>query len=504
MNIPYTVGKYLTERLAQLDLGHLFSIAGDYTIEWINDYVEPSSIEVIEEVNELNAGYAADGYARLKGIGAMCFTYSAGTLSAVNAVAGAYEEKVPVVVINGAPNIKQRLTFEQTGFRSHHMINGETDLNIYKNITVAAIKIDKPDTAPMLIDYALTQCITEKRPIYIELLDDMVNETCTAPAGKLKPTRVISDTTNLHTSIDKIKEKLESAACPIIWIGGEVDRFGLHNQVEKLIKQLNIPYVTELLCKAVLSENDPQFHGVFDGKASSAETQKLVAQSDFILALGVWLSDINSLGEGIDYDKTALIALNTVRYGTYFMPQVALEHFINNLLEQTITCKTQNTPYKQNPAPEKELNAEISYQGFYDFIQNQEYINKDIIVGSDASLNYFGSLLLKVDAPRAYISQPSYSSIGYIGPAATGMSLAKRDEQRVVVFTGDGGFQMSAQCLSTQTRFGLNPIIFIIDNGIYGVEQWLYDAEVFSSDRAFFNSCVLHRWQYSKLASTLR
>src|SRR5919205_3046045 len=103
----YTVGNYLVERLEQLGLGHLFSIAGDYTIEWVNEYVEPSKIEVIEEVNELNAGYAADGYARLKGIGALCFTYSAGALCAVNAIAGAYVEKVPVVLINGAPSIQK-------------------------------------------------------------------------------------------------------------------------------------------------------------------------------------------------------------------------------------------------------------------------------------------------------------------------------------------------------------------------------------------------------------
>ncbi|WP_280707817.1 MULTISPECIES: thiamine pyrophosphate-dependent enzyme [Kitasatospora] len=80
-------------------------------------------------------------------------------------------------------------------------------------------------------------------------------------------------------------------------------------------------------------------------------------------------------------------------------------------------------------------------------------------------MNYFGSLLLDVPAPGGFIVQSSYSSIGYIAAAATGVCLAKRDDQRVMVFSGDGGFQMTAQCLSTQTRFGLNPIIFVIGNG---------------------------------------
>src|SRR3954464_11296766 len=124
MSGQYTVGQYLVDRLHQLGLGHLFSIAGDYSIEWVNSYVAPSPIQVIEEVNELNAGYAADGYARLRGIGALCVTYSAGALSAVNAIAGAYTERVPIVLINGAPSIKRTLTYEQTGFSSHHFISG--------------------------------------------------------------------------------------------------------------------------------------------------------------------------------------------------------------------------------------------------------------------------------------------------------------------------------------------------------------------------------------------
>jgi indolepyruvate decarboxylase len=140
----------------------------------------------------------------------------------------------------------------------------------------------------------------------------------------------------------------------------------------------------------------------------------------------------------------------------------------------------------------------VTYQGFYDFIS--EYIDRNTIIGSDASMNYFGSLLLKVRVPGGFIAQPSYSAIGYIAPAATGVCLAKKHDQRVMVFSGDGGFQTTAQCLSTQTRFNLNPIIFVIDNGVYGVEQWLADASVFHADKPFYKSCILHPWNYSKLA----
>lgn len=501
MTDQYTVGQYLVDRLHQLGLGHLFSIAGDYSIEWVNSYVAPSPIQVIEEVNELNAGYAADGYARLKGIGALCVTYSAGALSAVNAIAGAYVEKVPVVLINGTPSISRTLAFEQTGFSSHHFISGrETDLQSFEHLTVAAVRIDNPDTAPMMIDYALTQCITQKQPVYVELLEDMVDLRCEQPRGVLRPARIMSDPTALEQSITRISRRLTEAENPLVWVGVEVDRLGLHQKAANLINLLNVPYVTELLSKSVLPESEPSFAGVFDGQASSSAVRELVKESDFVLALGVWLTDLNTLGWNVDRGKTAFVSMNTVKDGTYFSSQVALEHLIDGLLENQISRRPASRPVTSTYKvlfPGSSVD-EITYQGFYDVMP--EYVDDDTIVGADASMNYFGSLLLRVPAAGGFIAQSSYSAIGYIGPAATGICLAKKDNQRVLVFAGDGGFQMTAQCLSTQTRFGLNPIIFVMCNGVYGVEQWLADASVFHTDKPFYNSCVLHPWNYSKLA----
>ncbi|MCA2211365.1 alpha-keto acid decarboxylase family protein [Jidongwangia harbinensis] len=501
MQPEYTVGQYLVDRLHQLGLAHLFSIAGDYSIGWVNGYVEPSPIEVVEEVNELNAGYAADGYARLNGIGALCVTYSAGALSAVNAIAGAYVEKVPVVLINGTPSIKKTLAFEQTGVSSHHFITGrETDLQSFEHITAAAVRIDSPDVAPMLIDYALTTCISEKRPVYLELLQDMIDLACQPPDGVLEPARARSDQANLEQSVTRIGERLTAAARPLVWVGVEVDRLGLHDKASDLIRHLNVPYVTELLSKAVLSEDDVLFAGVFDGRASSPAVQDLVTEADFVLALGVWLTDINSLGWDVDFGKTAFVSWDTVKDGTYFSPQVALEHLIDGLLASRPTVSSPGRPpaVARDPLSLGPAGDEITYQGFYQTIP--QYVDENTIVGSDASLNYFGSLLLKVPTAGSFIAQSSYSAIGYIGPAATGVCLAKSDRQRVMVFAGDGGFQMTAQCLSVQTRFGLDPIIFVINNGVYGVEQWLADASVFSTAKPFYQSCVLHPWKYHKLA----
>ncbi|WP_328455324.1 thiamine pyrophosphate-binding protein [Streptomyces sp. NBC_00386] len=495
-----TVGQYLVDRLRQLGLEHLFAIAGDYSIEWLNRYVAPSGTKIIEEVNEVNAGYAADGYARLRGIGALCVTYSAGALCAVNAVAGAYVERVPLVLINGTPSVKKTITFEQTGFSAHHFISGrETDLQSFEHLTVAAVRIDNPDLAPTLIDYALTRCISERRPIYIELLQDMVDLECEPPEGVLKPVRALSDETSLEQSVARIRAQLESAENPLVWLGVEIDRLGLQDKAMRLIQQLNVPFVTELLSKAVLSEDDALFVGVLDGQASSKVVTDLADTSDFVLALGVWLTDINSLGWDPDYDKTAFASFDAVKFGTYFGGQVALEHLIDGILAEEIAPKERKLPeIPARSAPTMEKAEVITYQGFYDYIQR--YVDRNTIVGADASMNYFGSLLLDVPSPGGFIVQSSYSSIGYSAPAATGICLAKGPDQRVMVFSGDGGFQMTAQCLSTQTRLGLDPIIFVIDNGVYAVEQWLADAAVFHSDEPFYKPCELHRWNYSMLA----
>jgi indolepyruvate decarboxylase len=496
MNEEYTVGKYLVARLYDVGLRHLFSIPGDYTLDWVDRYVVPSKktskqIDVISEVNELNAGYAADGYARQKGqngIGGLCVTYSAGALSAANPIAGAYVERVPVVLINGAPSIKRTLAFEQTGFSAHHFISGrQTNLQVFEYITAAAVRIDSPHLAPMLIDYALTQCITERRPVYIELLEDMVDLKCDGPKGELVRAKKISDEKTLDESIKRVKAKLqtENSKKPLIWLGVEVDRFGLAKQAEELINKLNIPYVTQLMSKAVLSENDAHFAGVFDGEASSGTVQDLVRDSDFILALGVWLTDINTLGWPPDADKTAFVSLDTVKWATYFGAQVSLEDFISGLLSAGVPQRDEALPQiGDGTRYEVDLDHTITYQGFYDFIA--KYVTDATIIGSDASMNYFGTLLLKVGAARGYVAQPSYSSIGYIGPAATGICLAKKDNQRVMVFTGDGGYQMTALCVATQARYSLNPIIFVLDNKKFLVEQWLHNAAVISDPDAPF------------------
>lgn len=178
-----------------------------------------------------------------------------------------------------------------------------------------------------------------------------------------------------------------------------------------------------------------------------------------------------------------------------------LEDVIDGLLLEKPTFKNYDLPLKEvRKSVTKIATDTVTYQGFYDFIP--KYIDKNTIVGGGTSLNYFGTMLLDIDTPGGFIAQAAYTDIGFITPAATGACMAMKSDQRMMIFAGDGGFQMTAQCISTQTRLGLNPIIFIMDNGVYAIEQWLAGPEAFTpgSDVPFFPLCELHEWNYSKLA----
>lgn len=504
MRNNYTVGQYLVDRLYEIGLKDLFAIPGDYCAEWVHNYIEPSKINRIGPTNELNAAYAADGYARINGVGAICVTYSVGALSAVNAIAGSYVEKVPVIVINGAPSVAKTLQFQQTGFSWHHFINGQqTDLHIYEKITVAAIRVDNAALAPNQIDYVLSQCISQNGPVYIEITEDMYELVCDPPAHPIKIFKKTSDENNLEKAVDIIAQKLSTAHKPLIWTGVEIDRFKQQKELEQLIEKLDIPFVSTLLGKASISEYNTRFAGVYDGQASTKEIQNHAEESDFILALGVWTTDINNLGSSIDYSKTAFVSHDTVKYAdnNHFYPQVMLGDLIQGLVAADINCNnTENIP--PSKLSELAFNAQdhITYQGFYDFIPR--YIDKKTFIGGGTSLNYFGAMQLKVDCPGGFIAQAAYTDIGYVTPAATGACQAMKDDQRMMIFAGDGGFQMTAQCISTQTRLKQNPIIFIMDNGVYAIEQWLAGADAFKkeSDMSFFPLCEIHEWEYYKLA----
>jgi indolepyruvate decarboxylase len=172
-----TVGRYLVTRLEQCGLGHVFGIPGDYVLGFY-DLLVDSRIRVVGTCSEIGAGFAADAYARVAGLGAACVTYCVGGLSILNAVAGAYAEKSPLVLISGAPGLGER----GRSMLLHHKVRDYgTQREIYERVTVAAEALEDPVLVPRQVDAALARCLTAKRPVYLELPRDMVDRPCAAP-----------------------------------------------------------------------------------------------------------------------------------------------------------------------------------------------------------------------------------------------------------------------------------------------------------------------------------
>lgn len=512
MSNVYTVGQYLADRLHQIGVDHLFAIPGDYCAEWVHNYVETNpDIERIGATNELNAGYAADGYARMRGVGAVCVTYSVGAFSLLNAIAGAYVERVPVVVINGAPSPAKRLQFRETGFQWHHLIDDQdTDLRVYQNVTVAAERIEDPDRAPKQIDAALAACLSERRPVYLETLENVYDLPCERPQGRITASDPRSDAHNLEEALEHVRGKLVAADRPLVWAGVEIERYGLQDAFAEWVEAHDLPYVTSLLGKGVLSESNARFAGIFDGNGSPDAVQALVKESDFVLGLGAWMTDENLLGWMLDWTDTTLAYREVVRAGAEVYTAVSLPDLLHGLLdaddaigpfngaalaEATRSKTTVDTP--DDPDAPTGPDETLTYQGFYDAVS--QYVDASTVVMGGTGFNYFGSMSLPTLRQSGYVAQAAYADIGYVTPAAVGVDFAVDDDVRVMVFAGDGGFQMTAQCIGTMVEHNQNPILFVLDNGVYGIEQWLADPAVYGNDEPFYPLSVIPRWNYSAL-----
>lgn len=234
--MEYTVGQYLATRLAQLGLNHVFAVAGDYNLTLLDEMAKVEDLEQVYCCNELNCGFAGEGYARSRVMGASVVTFSVGAFSAFNAVGGAFAENLPLLLISGAPNNNDY----GSGHILHHTM-GYSDyryqLEMAKQITCAAVSIAHANEAPCLIDHAIRSAIRNRKPAYIEISCNIANQPCTEPGPISSITNsLISDDESLKAAAKACLEALDKAKKPVMIIGGKVRSAGC--VVSKMITQL--------------------------------------------------------------------------------------------------------------------------------------------------------------------------------------------------------------------------------------------------------------------------
>ena len=472
-----TVGRYLVRRLEQAGLKHAFGVPGDYVLTFL-DLLEASSIDLVNTCNELNAGYAADGYGRVSGLGALCLTYGVGGFSAYNAVAGAFAERIPLAVISGGPRLSLRGRLHPSLL--HHTV-GDMNLqhDIFEKITQAAVVLTNPTQALRQIDQTLSACVRLSRPVYIEIPADMVNEPCPQP-GPWEPDIA------LHVDEDVLKEAVEetlalmsSASRPVILAGVEVCRLGTQNALLDVIEQTGYPVATTALGKGVIPEHTTGYIGTYFGALANETTRRAVEESDLVICLGAWMTDIDLGGYTAVLDPGRLIVANSerVRVKRHVYDHVPLKDFLISLASSLSTGLFSGSKGARPahptvgpfvPSPKATLSADRFWARINRFIGDDH-----ILIADTGSCTYEG---LKLCLPQKadYVCQSFYASIGYAIPATLGIKLAA-PSYRPIAFVGDGAFQMTGQELSTIIRRNLNPVIFLLNNDGYQVERVIYD-----------------------------
>ncbi|MEV5986455.1 thiamine pyrophosphate-binding protein [Streptomyces sp. NPDC052051] len=541
-----TVARYLALRLGELGITHLFGVPGNHLGPFLTTLRAEGDIEWVGTPTEGGAGQAADAYARVHGVGAAAVTYSVGAFNLLNACGGAYVERVPLVAINASPPYEQWQNYRALGLLTSHMSpRAESNLDAYRQVTVDAQVISNPGLAAGQIDAALTACLSERRPVYLEVMEDLWDEPCPEPEGPIlcherpfsaRNQRMLDDAVTALLTLIEEHPGPDGRPRPIVWAGEEIDRFRLGEQLTELVEATGVPFCTTVGAKAVVDEDLTQFHGVYNGHASHPDVHRIFKDwATCRIGLGAWSTSKNLEGEQCVGDDWVMAANGGVSVGTSYFPDVQLRQLLPALQDALVKsygfgglaadyyaeAHAHHGARSDRPASLAHHRASLrisgsrsrqpeplAYDGVFDrinhFLGHETEQNWTVV--SDAAFSLIGSMNLSLSAGQ-YLSQVSWLSIGWSVGAATGAALApERGHARPMVFVGDGAFQETCQEISTHTRLGLRSVVFVMDNEhLYGIEQMLVHPSYFAEQAAesdgadFYN--VLHPWQYERLAA---
>lgn len=484
-----SIGAYLIRRLQDYGIRDVFGIPGDYILTFYN-LLYDSPINVVGCTREDCAGFAADAYARVNGMGAVCVTYCVGGLSLCNSIAGAYAEKSPVVVISGSPGLRERVN---NPLLHHRVRDFRTQLEVFEKICVAGAELSDPRTAFHEIDRVLDAAMRYKRPVYLELPRDLVNVVPEVPY-QYKVVEAKSDPDALRESVNEAVEWISSAKKPCIIAGVEVHRFGLQNEVLALAESAQIGIAADMLSKSVVSEVHPLYVGLYEGALGRDDVTRFVEESDCLILLGTFMTDIN-LGiftANLEPANCIYVTSEQLRIRHHHFHNVLLEDFIRELAAARPRAAKRALPAQPRACESFELKPAEPITISRLMARLNESLDDQTVVIADVGDALFAATELCVRGQTEFISPAYYTSMGFAVPAALGSSVARPD-LRVVAVVGDGAFQMTGMELSTIVRHGFAPIVIVLDNKGYGTERVLHPGD--------FND--INPWQYHRLPEIL-
>ena len=469
-----SIGQYLIRRLQDHGIRDVFGIPGDYILSFYA-LLEQSPINVVGCTREDCAGFAADAYARVNGMGAVCVTYCVGGLSICNSIAGAYAEKSPVVVVTGAPGLGERIN---NPLLHHKVRDFRTQLDVFEKLCIASTELSDPVIAFREIDRVLDAAVRFKRPVYIEIPRDMVN-VVPYVAHAFQQVEYLCDELVVRESADEAAAIISRSKRPIVIAGIEIHRFGLQRELLALVEHAEIPFASTLLGKSVLSETHPLCVGIYEGAMGDQSVTRFVEDSDCVVLLGAFMTDIN-LGiytANLDPKKCIYATSEQLRIRHHHYHGVPLENFLKELVVRRIKPERREIPLEirgKRPSYELKADAPITISRLMARL-NQQLDEKTVVI-ADIGDSLFAATELTIHQCTEFISPAYYTSMGFSVPACVGVCFA-RPEHRVVVICGDGAFQMTGMELSTIVKHGFSPIILVMDNGGYGTERVLHAGD---------------------------
>ncbi len=488
-DLGLSIGQYLIQRLQDYGIGDVFGIPGDYVLAFYSQ-LETSDLNVVGCTREDCAGFAADGYARVHGMGALCITYGVGGLSVCNSIAGAFAEKSPVVVITGSPGIRER---SSNPLLHHRVRDFDTQMSVFERLCVAGAELSDPVTAFREIDRVLDACARFKRPVYLELPRDMVDVVPQISHSFSTP-EIQSDFDALRESVEESRRLLETSVRPMILAGVEMHRFGLQEELLAFAEATQIPIAATILGKSVIRETHPLYVGLYEGAMGKQGVTEFVESSDCLLLLGTFMTDIN-LGiftANIHPDNCIYATSEQLRIHHHHYHQVQLKDFLGRLIDAPPAVTYREIPTSLvNHLPEPFVSmadAEITVSRLFARLNQQ--IDEQTIVIADIGDSLFAASELVIRGRTEFLSPAYYTSMGFAVPAALGAQVA-RPQSRVLVVCGDGAFQMTGQELSTLIRHQFDPLIIVLDNKGYGTERRIHQGPWKFND--------IQPWDYHRL-----
>lgn len=494
-----TIGAYLAERLEQVGITDFFAIPGDFNLALLDQMLTRPRLRMLNCCNELNAGYAAEGYARARGAAALVVTFGVGGLSAVNAVAGAFAEDLPVIVISGGPNFRSLVEHRVL----HHTLGlaedgGRFAETVFRPLTAHAVVVRNPATAATRIDEALRIALAARKPVYLEIACNVAATLISRPQPlALAPARH-SDPGALRAALDHAAGFLARARQPVLVAGSRL-RGGATSAFAGLAAASGYGVACMPNAKSLFPETGRQFLGIYWGSASTPGCREVVESSDAYLFAGPVFSDYTTVGFTALVQPARLVeaSRDRIRVEGQSYHGIELAEFLAGLGPRLAANgaaveayrRIQGAPPCPDPAPPS---AEpLTTRQLFQHLQG--LLDARTTLVAETGDAWFQAMDLRLPEGCRFEIQMQYGSIGWSVGAMVGLAAAEPG-RRVLALVGDGSFQMTAQELSTLFRYRLPATVVMLNNGGYSIEKVIHEGP--------YND--VQPWNYPALAEALR